>query len=241
MNRQRYELNSGSLSVKDWRDGDRPAVICWHMLGAQQSGERLYGLAERLAREFGLRPIVVDGPGFGDSPMLPHERFRPSLLADLAAELVEALELEQIDFLGASWGGTVGAFLAERHRQLLRRLVLLDVGYQAPLGPLPITDWIELARERDDGVPAELRGAILWGVAEEPPSARQLARAGVPTLLLTAGVPADDHERKSAIAHFREEFDLAEVVGIDGAGHDLVGDAEAEVARIAGAWLASSE
>ena len=238
MKQRLYELSSGSLSVSDWQGADGPAVICWHMLGPGQRGERLYGLAGRLAGEFGLRPIVVDGPGFGDSPMLPSERFRPSLLADLAAELVDALELEQTDFLGASWGGTVGAFFAERHRRLLRRLVLLDVGYQAPLDPAPLADWIELARERGDGVPAELRGAILWGVAEEPPSARQLARAGVPTLLLTADVQGDDHERQ--ITRFREEFDLAEVVGVAGAGHDLVRDAEAEVAKLAGAWLASS-
>ena len=239
MDESLHELASGSLWARDWRL-EGPPVLCWHMLGAQQSGERLYGLAERLAGEFGLRPIVVDGPGFGSSPPLPRERYRPSLLADLAAELADVLDLAQVDFLGASWGGTIGAFFAQRHRARLRRLVLLDVGYQDPLEPAPLGEWIELARGRDDDVPSELRGAILWGVAEEPPSARQLAGAGAPTLLLTAALPPSDREQHAAVARFRKEFPQAEVVAVPGAGHDLVGDAEAHVAGIVGPWLTAS-
>jgi pimeloyl-ACP methyl ester carboxylesterase len=224
-----------TLWVREWGETTNlTPLVCWHMLGAGQSGERLAGLASRLVDDYGLRVFALDGPGFGKSPALPADRYRPSLLADLVPRLLDALELQRVDFLGASWGGTIGCFVAERHRARLRRLVLLDVGYQAPLDRAPLETWISRAAERDDGVPAELRGAILWGVAREPPSATQLANVEIPVLLLTATEPrADD----AAVAAFRSALPTADVREISGASHDLVRDAEPRVASVVGSWL----
>ena len=208
------------------------------MLGGGQSGEHFAGLARRLAGLHGLRVFALDGPGFGESPVLPPERYRPSLLADLVPALLDALEIERVDFVGASWGGTVGCFVAERHANRMRRLVLLDVGYQAPMEPAPLETWIGHAAGRDDGVPPDVRGAILWGVALEPPSAAQLARTGLPVLLLTATEPEVDDD---AIDAFRAELPSAEVRAIPGASHDVVGDAEADVASAIGAWVTAGD
>lgn len=244
---------------------DAPLVVLWHALGPFQSGAYGGEVAAGLADEYGLRVIAPDGPGFGESPALPADAYRPSALADLAAKLIPA---ESCDWIGASWGGTVGCWFAERYRERLRRLVLLDVGYQAPLERLSLEEWIEERRsleelawsnwdevfsdidgtrpglaeavraslqpDRDGSLrpilTPEVAGAVLRGVAEEPPGPHQLA--GVPVLLLTA---ADADEE--AVARFRAAAPHVETRPVPGTGHDLLGDAGPELVPIIGDWL----
>jgi pimeloyl-ACP methyl ester carboxylesterase len=67
----------------------------------------------------GRRLIVPDLPGHGGSSPLPAVRTL-SAFADVLASLLE----EPVDVFGHSLGGVVGLRLAERHPQLVRRLVL---------------------------------------------------------------------------------------------------------------------
>lgn len=85
----------------------------------------------------------------------------------------------------------------------------------------------------------EVRASAMWGlmdtrVTESWPA---IAEVGIPILLLLATEPPETREQnEQAVPRFREEFPDAEVVLMEGAGHDLFADAGPELARIVAAW-----
>jgi pimeloyl-ACP methyl ester carboxylesterase len=84
--------------------------------------------------------VAPDAPGFGESPAIAPDGYRPSALADLVPPMLDALGIASCTFLGFSWGATVGCHLAARHPGRVTSLVLLDAGFADP-DPLdrPIT------------------------------------------------------------------------------------------------------
>ncbi|HEU4942337.1 MAG TPA: alpha/beta hydrolase [Gaiellaceae bacterium] len=90
------------------------------------------------------------------------------------------------------------------------------------------------------GIPTpEVRAAAMWGlmdtrVSESWPA---IAEAGIPILLLVATEPPEAREQnEQAVPRFREAFPDAEVVVMEGAGHDLFADAGPELGRIVAGW-----
>jgi poly(3-hydroxyalkanoate) depolymerase len=79
----------------------------WGPLAAQLPGRRL---------------IAFDAPGTGRSSIGRLRRMTG--LADLTAELLDALGLGTVDVLGYSFGGALAQQLAHRHPERVRRLVL---------------------------------------------------------------------------------------------------------------------
>jgi pimeloyl-ACP methyl ester carboxylesterase len=74
--------------------------------------------------------------GFGNSVRLPRAQdYRLPPLADFATSLLDALELEQISWLGCSWGAAVGAHTAATYPTRVTALALLDGGYHNLPGP----------------------------------------------------------------------------------------------------------
>ncbi|MEI6361087.1 MAG: alpha/beta hydrolase [Actinomycetes bacterium] len=85
--------------------------------------------------------IVWDYPGLGTSTPLRDVTF--DALADCAASLVVASGAPKVDVLGWSMGGFVAQRLAVRHRDVVRRLVLVGTNPGGPrtvLGP----DWVQV-------------------------------------------------------------------------------------------------
>ncbi len=68
--------------------------------------------------------IMIDAPGAGRSqtPIIP---IRLKGVADYIAETLEALEVERVDMLGFSLGGTIAQEFAYRHSAMVNRLVLV--------------------------------------------------------------------------------------------------------------------
>lgn len=67
-----------------------------------------------------------------------------------------------------------------------------------------------------------------------------IAEAGVPILLLLATEPAETREQnEQAVPRFRVQFPDAEIVFMEGAGHDLFADAGPELGRIVADWIGS--
>ena len=65
-----------------------------------------------------------------------------------------------------------------------------------------------------------------------------IAEAQIPILLLLATEPADAREQnEGAVPRFRERFPDAEIVFMEGAGHDLFADAGPELAGIVVDWV----
>ena len=64
-----------------------------------------------------------------------------------------------------------------------------------------------------------------------------IAEADIPILLLLATEPEETREQnEQAVPRFRERFPDAEIVFVEGVGHDLFADAGPELARIVADW-----
>jgi pimeloyl-ACP methyl ester carboxylesterase len=121
------------LHVREWGEESGSPVLFWHALGDHTSLQPIEA-APILVRDFGLRVIGVDAPGFGRSPRLPDERYEMPSLVELGRALLDALALERVAWAGSSWGGSVGVQFAAAHPERVGGLVLLDGGYTDPAG-----------------------------------------------------------------------------------------------------------
>jgi lipase len=128
--RDDFELHGGSivapmrLHVHEWGDPDGPAVVCLH--GVTAHGERYKQLAEeRWAKRFHV--VAPDLRGHGRSGWDPPWTFETHV-ADLV-ETIDALGLEQPDWVGHSFGGRLVLELAARHPERVRRAALLDPAF----------------------------------------------------------------------------------------------------------------
>lgn len=132
---------SGTLAIRSWGEPDARVVVFLHglgPLGPRGSDEPAEAWAAR-----GFRVLAPDLPGFGGSPAVSTEDYRPSRLARLLlGELPERLAL-----VGFSWGGTIGCHLVAQAPDRVTALVLVDVGYQAPpVDPVSYEQQLEQAR-----------------------------------------------------------------------------------------------
>jgi pimeloyl-ACP methyl ester carboxylesterase len=99
--------------------------------------------------------VLLDPRGQGDSDK-PHETAMYGVeqrVADVLAVL-DALGIEQADFLGYSMGGRVGFDLGHQAPQRVRSLILGGTG--APFGGRPNVAWAELLRQGMEAFVAEL-------------------------------------------------------------------------------------
>lgn len=71
----------------------------------------------------GLQVISFDAPGTGRSST-PVRPYTMAHLADLAADLLDALGHDQVDVVGYSFGGVLAQTFARNHPERVRRLVL---------------------------------------------------------------------------------------------------------------------
>lgn len=71
----------------------------------------------------GIELLAFDPPGTGGSGPA-RNALGMAGMADVAAEVLDALGREQVDVLGYSWGGALAQELAHRHPERVRRLVL---------------------------------------------------------------------------------------------------------------------
>jgi pimeloyl-ACP methyl ester carboxylesterase len=162
------ETGGTRIAVREWGDRDGTPLLFWHALGPVASGAMVAEVAPRLAKA-GFRVAAVDGPGFGESPLVPPARYRLDSLAELACGVSDELGFGRFGFIGHSWGGAIAVRLAAREPDRVRALVLVDAGHidyrELPdVDPeLPVEGWIEYARERTarwesrDAFEAELR------------------------------------------------------------------------------------
>ena len=219
-------------------DGGRD-VLYWHGVGlTSRAGASFEETAPQLSHDHGLRALALDAPGFGRSPALGPSRYHPHSLADLVPPLLDALELEQVAFLGYSWGGDVGCHVAARHPDRLTALVVLDAGYwDPPFDPsLPYEHYLERSRARaarpDRGAVDPAGGAALeHGTAQALPSTTW-AKISVPVLLVADAEAAEDD-----LARFRAGVPQADVIRPREPGHNVLLAGGPEAVRAVGDWL----
>src|SRR5260370_23120883 len=94
------------IAVHRWGERSDIPVGFWHALGPDASGAELADVAPVLV-DAGFYVVAFDGPGFGNSPLLPPERYQLESLVSILYELVDLLELDRPVAIGHSRGGAV--------------------------------------------------------------------------------------------------------------------------------------
>jgi pimeloyl-ACP methyl ester carboxylesterase len=99
--------------------------------------------------------ITLDVPGVGKSQM-PRWPMRLPHHADLIAEMLKQLGIEQVDVFGVSWGGALAQEFALRHPSMVRRLILAatSAGPVVLMKPADIVDFFgrsKSAKQRKHG------------------------------------------------------------------------------------------
>ncbi|HEY3070347.1 MAG TPA: alpha/beta fold hydrolase [Gaiellaceae bacterium] len=236
------------ILVHRWGDGSGQRVLFWHG-GGGGSGE-LPELAPFLA-EAGYSVYAPDAPGYGGSPALDASRYRPSLLAELAAALIDGLGIAPVTWIGSSWGANVGIHTAALFPTRIRALALLDGGYMdvsddpdydPALGLDARTAELRTRVEQGESWDAspEVIALAMQAADREPCSALlpALSSTGVPVLLVRATQPPEyESIRARGVERFQANLPKAEVIALPGSGHHLLGEAPAEVERILLEWL----
>ena len=115
-------------------EGDGAPVVMWH-------GEPTWGFLWRHllppVRDAGHRVVLPDLVGFGRSDK-PMERswYSYDRHVEMAATLLEDLDLRDATFVVHDWGGPIGLRLAVEHPERVKRLVILDSGVFTGASPM---------------------------------------------------------------------------------------------------------
>jgi len=114
-------LSQGTIHYRD--EGEGPALVFIH--GALVNGTLWDPVVERLAGR--ARCIVPDLPlGSHRTPLNPSADLTPTGLAQLIADFLAALDLEDVTLVGSDTGGALCQFVAVRHPERVGGLVLTN-------------------------------------------------------------------------------------------------------------------
>ena len=113
------ETESGRISILEAGAGE--PVLLIHGLGATKGS--FLPTVSALAGSF--RCVALDLPGFGDSVKPLRAGYHPPFFARSVVHLMDALDLDRAHVIGNSMGGRAALEVGLRHRDRVRRLVLL--------------------------------------------------------------------------------------------------------------------
>lgn len=160
--------------------GDTGARVVF-LHGLMGQGKNFTSIAKALLPD--ARSLLVDLPSHGRSEWLDHVDYLE--YADLVADRIRAWG-EPVHLVGHSMGGKVAMVLAQRHPDLIERLVIVDITpghsegaseFDHLLGSLDRLDLASLTRRADadaglkDAIPSDtVRGFLLQNLRSVPPS-----------------------------------------------------------------------
>ncbi|WP_426234569.1 alpha/beta fold hydrolase [Pseudomonas sp. TWP3-2] len=115
--------------------------------------------------------ITLDVPGVGKSQM-PRWPMRLPRHADLIAEMLKQLGIDQIDVFGVSWGGALAQEFALRYPKMVRRLILAatSAGPAMLVKPADILDFFGASKtanlRKQEGSCNSIQTLLRLGVAK---------------------------------------------------------------------------
>ena len=226
-----------------------PVVLLLHGLGADSSS---WGYQIPILSEANMRPICVDLPGFGKSPIM-ERNWKISKITGQVADLTKGLTSSCI-VVGISMGGTVALQLCLDYPELVERLVLVSTF--ATLKPKHLHEWIYLSsryiKARLQGVNAQaemvakrifpnpnqnsLRGILVDQIHQANPTAyvsamralrffdvrKRLNEISVPTLVISGG--NDTTVPLENQTEMTNKIHGARQIIIPGGGHAIIAD-----------------
>src|SRR5215472_521599 len=224
-------VEADGFRVRCLEAGEGDPLLCLHGGG----GLRLYRGHELLAA--GRRVILVEVPGFGESPA----NDRSASVQDLARTIgavAAALGLERFDLLGNSFGGRLALWLATLAPERVRSLVLVAPAAIRPTDarPMPASreeltavlyahpDRAPALPPPDPAVAAKQRALVqrLMGPPRDPALEGRMAALDVPVLVLFGTRDLAIPPAMGAI--YRELLPRCHLVLVYDAGHELHSD-----------------
>ncbi len=132
MNRTERLVRAGEteLYLREWGETG-PPILFWHALGLHTSLQLIE--AGPVLAGYGYRVIGIDAPGFGGSPRIADESYEAAGLVRVSSDLLDALDLDHVAWIGSSWGGIVGVHLTAASPDRIAALALIDGGYLDPI------------------------------------------------------------------------------------------------------------
>ncbi len=132
------------LHYTDWGRDERGTVLAWH--GLARTGRDMDELAEWLSQQ-GWRVICPDtiGRGLSQWSSQPAEHYQLAFYARLARELLDALSVRAVHWVGTSMGGAIGMRCAAGRCEpgMANRLLSLVLNDNAPELAQPAVDRIK--------------------------------------------------------------------------------------------------
>jgi esterase len=113
-----------SISSLRWGRGPVDLVL---VHGAAQNAHTWDTVVLALHRHGFANILCIDLPGHGRSDWRPDHHYDPISMAADIAEVIAALAPEALAIVGMSLGGMTTLAMADRHPELVRRLVMIDV------------------------------------------------------------------------------------------------------------------
>ena len=121
------QVSAGAYELSYREAGTGPVLVLLHGSGPGVSGMSNFAAnLGPLARTF--RTIVLDMPGFGDSPEVPYTKPYPEHAADAVVSLLDDLGIARAHLVGNSMGGFVALETAYHHPDRVDRMVMMGPG-----------------------------------------------------------------------------------------------------------------
>jgi pimeloyl-ACP methyl ester carboxylesterase len=140
--RSTVDLPSGRLRYRDVGDPDGEPVLLVHGLFA--TGDLWNAVAADLADDY--RCLLPDLPLGAHVEPMPDADPTPTGVADLLADLLDALDLDRVTVVGNDTGGAVCQLFLARHPERVARLVLTNCDAYDQFLPLALRPLQYLAR-----------------------------------------------------------------------------------------------
>jgi 3-oxoadipate enol-lactonase len=121
------EVNGTSVFYVDEGPQDAPALLCSPSMFFDH---RMFA-AQAAAFSDRYRVVRYDNRGQGQSQRHPREKLDMDTQTEDAAQLIDALGLRDVTFIGNSMGGFIGLRLAARHGDLLASAVVMGTSADA--------------------------------------------------------------------------------------------------------------
>ena len=132
--RKYFTLEDGrKISYLDYDNASTQTLVCVH--GLTRNATDYHFFAKKIESEYRVISIDVAGRGFSDNLAKLEDYTYYNHLQDII-KLIDHLKLKNITWFGTSMGGILGIMLTSKRPNLIKKLILNDIG---PIVPIDVT------------------------------------------------------------------------------------------------------